>query len=239
MPVSEQQLAANRANAQKSHGPTSIAGKKRSSQNARRHGVTAQTTVMTDEDRLHHDAFCTKMMVDLEPIGSIETFLASSIAEEAWRLNHARAQCNNIIAIGHFDGTGDAYSAEHPEIETAITTAQTTRNNAKTLELLSLYAQRIHRAYEKYNNQLAAVQAERKAEQARQFEDARHLSQVAKLQKLAYYPVADGFVFSNREIDHYTDRFHRLELGKSNPVTYKRHANLLQIPELPNVPKAA
>jgi len=239
MPVSEQQLAANRANAQKCHGPTSIAGKKRSSQNARRHGVTAQITVMTDEDRIHHDTFCTNMISDLKPVGSVENFLASSIAEEAWRLNHARAQCKNIIAIGHFDGTGDAYSAEHPEIETAITEAQTTRNNAKTLELLSLYAQRIHRAYEKYNNQLHALQSERKSEQAHQFGEARLLSQVAKLNNLPYVPATDGFVFSNREIDHYTDRFHRLELGKQNPLAYKLHANLLKIPELPKVPRAA
>ena len=49
MPVSERQLAANRANAQRSTGPTSEDGRKRSSQNALRHGITAQTTVMTDE----------------------------------------------------------------------------------------------------------------------------------------------------------------------------------------------
>jgi hypothetical protein len=62
------------------------------------------------------------MMADLAPVGGMETFLASSVAEEAWRLNHARAQCGNIVAIGHFDSTGDTYAAaEHLEVHTAIT----------------------------------------------------------------------------------------------------------------------
>src|ERR1700755_874488 len=91
-PISEKQLTANRLNAQKSTGPKTPEAKAKCSQNARRHGITAQTTVMTEEDRTKHDASCHKLMVDLEPVGEMEIFLASSAAEEAWRLNHARAQ---------------------------------------------------------------------------------------------------------------------------------------------------
>jgi hypothetical protein len=231
MSVSEKQLAANRANAQKCLGPTTIEGKKRSSQNARRHGVTAQTTVMTEEDRIKHDAFCGKMMADLAPIGSMETFLASSVAEDAWRLNHSRAQCNNIVAIGHFDGTGDIYDTTHPEIHTAITSARTVRDNAKTLELLSLYEQRIHRSFQKHFEQLQKLQAERKAERAADLDDARLLSQLAKLQHLPYVPAQDGFVFSNAEIDRHTDIFHRLQLAKDHGLTYRRHAKLYELPK--------
>ena len=39
--TTERQRAANRANAKKSSGPKSSAGRNRSSQNARRHGLTA------------------------------------------------------------------------------------------------------------------------------------------------------------------------------------------------------
>jgi hypothetical protein len=42
-PVSEQQLAANRANAAASTGPRSPEGKARSAQNSRKHGFTATT----------------------------------------------------------------------------------------------------------------------------------------------------------------------------------------------------
>jgi len=231
MPVYELQLAANRANAAKSTGPRTEEGKKRSSQNARRHGITAQTTVMTDEDRVKHDEFCSKIVADLAPVGSMETFLASSVAEEAWRLNHARAQCDNIVAIGHFDGTGDIYDTEHPEIHTAITAAQTVRDNAKTFELLSLYEQRIHRSFQKHFAQLRELQAERKAQRAAELEEARLLSQLAELQNLPYIPRHDGFAFSNAEIDTRKRRVHRLELSKEENATYRKHAGLWDLPK--------
>jgi hypothetical protein len=235
MPVTEQQLIANRANAQHSTGPATPEGRKRSSQNALRHGVTAQTTVMTEEDRIKHDEFCANMMADLAPVGSMETFLASSVAEEAWRLNHARAQCGNIVAIGHFDGTGDIYdAAEHPEVHTAITAARTTRDNAKTLELISLYETRIRRSFEKYLEKLETLQAERRAKHEKDLEEARKFFQMAEIKGIPWNPTADGFIFSNNEIARYTDRYHRRQAAAEANVTYSRRQSGPK-----GVPKAA
>jgi hypothetical protein len=209
-PISPQRLAANRLNATKSTGPRTPEGKSRSSQNARRHGATAQITVMTDEDRVAHDKFTRAMVAELAPIGEMETFHATSAAEQAWRLHNARAQCNNIIAIGHFDGTGDLYDADHPEIHTAITAATVMRDRAKTLELLSLYEQRIHRIFRSHYDQLQKLQADRKTRREAELNEARLLRQLAEQQHLPYEPTADGFVFSNDEITRFTDRRHRL-----------------------------
>jgi hypothetical protein len=61
-PVSDKQLAANRANAAQSTGPRSPEGKSRSAQNSRKHGFTASTfAVVRLEDidevaRLREDA---------------------------------------------------------------------------------------------------------------------------------------------------------------------------------------
>ena len=239
MQISEKQLAANRANAQLNTGPRTIDGKKRTSQNARRHGVTAQTTVMTEEDRIKHDNFCSRMIAELLPSGEMETFLASSVAEEAWRLNLARAQCNNIVAIGHFDGTGDAYDTEHPEIHTAITSAMVVRDKAKTLELLSVYEQRIHRSFQKHFAQLKDVQAERKAKRDADLDNARLLSQVAVLQHLPYIPAQDGFVFSNAEINRYTDQFHRLIFANEQDFYYRKQASQYKKPNAPGLPQQA
>jgi hypothetical protein len=209
-PISPKRLAANRANATKSTGPKSPKGKARSSQNARRHALTAQITVMTDEDRLAHDKFTHAMIAELAPVGEMETFHATSAAEEAWRLHNARAQCTNIVAIGHFDGTGDLYDAEHPQIHTAITAATVMRDRAKTLELLSLYEQRIHRIFRSHYDQLQKLQASRKSKHEADLNEARLLRQLAEQKHLPYEPAADGFVFSNHEIDRFTDRRHRL-----------------------------
>ncbi len=212
-PISPARLAANRHNAQRSTGPKTEAGKARSSQNARRHGATAQITVMTDEDRVAHDKFTHAMIAELAPATEMETFHATSAAEEAWRLHNSRAHCNNIVAIGHFDGTGDRYEAEHAQIHTAITAATVMRDRAKTLELLSLYEQRILRAFRHHYDQLQKLQAERKARREAELNEARLLRQLAEQKHLPYEPAADGFVFSNDEITRFSDRRHRLRLA--------------------------
>ena len=83
---------------------------------------------MTPEEREHFDAFVKGMMTDLAPINTHETFLANSMAEEAWRLNQIRARCANLAAVGDLDGAGDNYrpmqaqnsSLETEGIETAV-----------------------------------------------------------------------------------------------------------------------
>jgi hypothetical protein len=172
--------------------------------------MTAQITVMTDEDRIAHDKFTQAIIAELAPVGELETFHATSAAEEAWRLHNSRAHCNNIVAIGHFDGTGDHYDAEHPQIHTAITAATVMRDRAKTLELLSLYEQRIHRLFRSHYDQLQKLQADRKAKRQAELNEARLLRQLAEQKNLPYEPAADGFVFSNDEIDRFTGRRHRL-----------------------------
>ena len=173
------------------------------------------------------------MTADLAPVGFLETFLASSVAEEAWRLNYARAQCNNLVAIGHFDAS-DAYREQHPEIQTAIIAAETTRNQAKQLELLSLYEQRIHRKFQKHYEELKKAQAERHAKRAAELENARLLSQMAKVQHLPYLPAEDGFVFSNDEIDRHTAIHHRLRIAKRDEQDYRARFLRVEKPKLPN-----
>jgi len=176
-------------------------------------------------------------MDELAPVGSMETFLASSVAEEAWRLNYSRAHCNNIVSIGHFDGAGDRYETDHPEIHTAITAATVVRDQAKTLELISLYEQRIHRAFQKHFEQLRQLQAERLAKREADRNEARLLSQLAELRNLPYTPSEDGFVFSTREIDAHKERFHKIQLAKESNLTY--HQQRSGHWELPVLPKKA
>ena len=73
-------------------GPSSPEAKQRVKYNALRHGFTGQVLIMTPEEREKFDAFVKGMMSDRAPVGTHETFLANSIAEEAWRLNQIRAR---------------------------------------------------------------------------------------------------------------------------------------------------
>jgi len=78
--VSERQLRANRANAQKSTGPKTEAGKQRSRLNGMRHGITGQVSIMTDENRTAHKAFCDPIIKRLAPDGPLEMQIAHLIA---------------------------------------------------------------------------------------------------------------------------------------------------------------
>ncbi len=227
--ISEKQLTANRLNAQKSTGPKSPEAKAKCAQNARRHGITAQTTVMTEEDRAKHDAFCSKLVANLAPVGEMETFLASSAAEEAWRLNYVRAQCNNIVPAGLSD-LGMIVDPGGPEMQSSLAAARVVRENAKTFELLSLYEQRIHRSFQKHYERLKTLQAERKAKHAADLDAARLLNQLAALKHLPWKPSEDGFEFSNAEVERYTDRYHRLQFAREEEKAYQWHTNLRVLP---------
>jgi hypothetical protein len=218
-------------------GPASPEAKERVKYNALRHGFTGQVLIMTPEEREKFDAFVKGMMTDLAPVGTHETFLANSMAEEAWRLNQIRARCANLSAVGDFDGAGDKYrpmEGQNPRIETAgietaVIDSVVARDQSKQLALMSLYGQRTQRAYEKYNKELNELQETRKAHKTAELEEARLLFQLADTQGLAWDPRKDGFVSSLQSIKTLTERHHRLILAKRTEGDYRKKNNLTEI----------
>lgn len=218
--TSEAQLAANRSNAQFSTGPKTEEGKRRCALNARRHGLTGQLTTMTKEDRAAHDAFSAAMAKDLAPEGAMEIQLAQRIATDSWRLNRISAIEENLFALG-FDRHGGESDTEDPEIHAALTAAKTFRAEAKQLQLLSLYEQRLNRAVQKNLALLHALQAKRKAERAAQMAEAKKLYQLSQMKNLPWDSSANGFVFSKEEIQAALDRGRRL--AQAEHIDFRRH----------------
>ena len=212
-------------------GPSSPEAKQRVRYNAVRHGFTGQVLFMTPEEREKFDPFVKGMMTDLAPVGTHETFLANSIAEEAWRLNQIRARCVNLAAVGDIDGAGDKYRPieEGIGVESVLTYSVVARDQSKQLALMSLYAQRTQRAYEKYKKDLNELQENRKANEEAEKEEARLLFQLADTQGLTYDPKKDGFVFSLQQIRAQADRHHRLILAKRTETDYRKKHHLTEI----------
>jgi hypothetical protein len=219
-------------------GPASPEAKERVRYNALRHGFTGQVLIMTPEEREKFDAFVQGMMTDLAPVGTHETFLANSMAEEAWRLNQIRARCANLSAVGDFDGAGNRYRSmedqdpdaiETDAIKTAVIETAVARDHSKQLALMSLYGQRTQRAYEKYKKELNELQEKRKAYEAAELEEARLLFQLADTQGLAWDPRKDGFVFSLQFVRAQTERHHRLILAKRTEGDYRKKHKLTEI----------
>ena len=115
--MTEAQLNARRQNAQLSTGPRTPEGRKRSSLNAVRHGLTGQIIVHTKEDQEAFTKHCDGIREALAPEGALEIDLAQAIAEDRWRLNRARALENSIFALGQIDNCPE--DSDNPDVDAA------------------------------------------------------------------------------------------------------------------------
>jgi hypothetical protein len=92
--TTERQIAANRANAKRSSGPKSRAGKARASQNAYRHGLAACMTM--DADRVSAmDALAREIQASMR--GQIDRAGALAIAQAELEVLRVRAVANALF----------------------------------------------------------------------------------------------------------------------------------------------
>src|ERR1700752_140249 len=122
------QLTANRENAQHSTGPRTPEGRKRSSLNAFRHGLTGQIVIHSPEDEQAFKTHCDGIREALAPVGALEIDLAQAIAEDRWRLNRARALENSIFALGQSENLNE--DSGQPEVDAAFAQGRTWMEHA-------------------------------------------------------------------------------------------------------------
>ena len=89
--TSFRQIEANRRNAQLSTGPGTEEGKRRSRQNAVRHGLTAETVIVALEDAEDYAAFEMAVTADYDAQTAVERELVLRLASLLWRLRRATA----------------------------------------------------------------------------------------------------------------------------------------------------
>jgi len=89
--TSFRQIEANRRNALKSTGPITEEGKRRSAQNAVRHGLTAETTIVALEDSDDYKAFELAVTADYRGETAVERELVLRLASLLWWLRRATA----------------------------------------------------------------------------------------------------------------------------------------------------
>ena len=89
-PVSPEKLAASRNNPKRSPGPTSEAGKRRSSQNAYKHGFYATRLFPTNEllarDGADYNSILAAYRSHYAPVGDLENYHVEKIAVHSLRL---------------------------------------------------------------------------------------------------------------------------------------------------------
>jgi hypothetical protein len=77
------QIAANRRNARRSTGPRTVAGKRASSRNTLRHGLTARRHAIPAEESDGFDGFRAEMRKELAPRDGREEFLVDVVIRSA------------------------------------------------------------------------------------------------------------------------------------------------------------
>ena len=87
--LSPARLAANRANAQRSTGPRSIAGRAASSRNSTRHGILARHPILPREDPAELEDLTRRLFEQLAPEPGLEELIVEDIVSLTWRLKRA------------------------------------------------------------------------------------------------------------------------------------------------------
>ena len=176
----------NRNNAQHSTGPTTEAGKQRSSMNALKHGLTGQLVVMPDEDLELYQSHLKTFHDEYQPQGATEENLVQALADVSWRLNRVAALETNILSISYtprdlVDGLLD---------------------QAKALANLSLHSHRLSRQFKETIAQLRELQKTRRSQEDDQLDKLLDIMEMYEEKGETYNPSADGFVFSDAQINH-------------------------------------
>jgi hypothetical protein len=200
MSVSNSQLAANRENARHSTGPRTPEGKKRSSLNALRHGLTSQVVVMPNEDLKAYLAFVERYVKDLGPKTEPEKQLAHDIANTQWRITRASSIENGVYAIGHHD-FGGLTDVDHPEVHAALTAATTFLKNGSQLEDLSRQESRLRRNFQTSIKLYNEMQERRRRQERSDLYEAGPMYKTHQMNDLPFNPADHGFVLSNQEIE--------------------------------------
>ena len=97
--TSFRQIQANRRNALRSTGPITEGGKRRSRQNAVRHGLSAETVVEIVEDVDDYRGFEAAIIADYDARTAVERELVLRLASLLWRLRRATLIETELLRI--------------------------------------------------------------------------------------------------------------------------------------------
>src|ERR1035438_7909328 len=192
------QYAANRLNAEKSHGPTSPTGKARSAMNALRHGLTARVVVLPTDDMDAYQAFAKEIVDSLDAQTPVERQFAQTVADNQWRINRIRSIEDGMLGMGHFEAAGN-FDCPSSEIHSAMTAARAFRNDSKSFVNLSIYEQRLHRSMKEALRQLKELQTERRDHRKTEMDNAIRLLKTQQMKGLRYEPEGIGVVLVSAE----------------------------------------
>jgi hypothetical protein len=162
---SKRQLAANRANAQKSTGPSSPEGRAAVSQNRTKHELTGSFQLLPTENVAQFEELLNQFMLDEQPVGIAEIELVKTMVQHLWMTRRADCFMNSCFLVQETGQEGECeITGVRPELERYLR-YQTTHQ----------------RAYQRASNELLKRKKERRlaengfeSQKRAQAEEQRH-----------------------------------------------------------------
>jgi hypothetical protein len=135
-------IQSSKANGARSKGPSTAAGKLRSSLNAIRHGLCAKSTIMEDESGAGFPILLQQHIDRFRPGGEVEFGMIEEMSAACWRERSAWSMESRLI---------DSQTARHPECDALDRMVTAFRGFAasRSLSLLNRYETRLHRLYQR------------------------------------------------------------------------------------------
>ena len=191
-------LAANRAKAQQSTGPTTPTGKATVSLNAVKTGLTGRTVLLRTEDAAQYEAFLLTYQKQFQPVGPEETALLQSITDIRWRLDRIPGLEIALLTMGHRENAEREPEDQEPHPE--LLEMQIRMTHEKHFRNLQLQEARLVRRREKEMAELKAMQEARKAKEAEELTKAAQAQLLAQHRNQPCNLTELGFVFSTQQV---------------------------------------
>jgi hypothetical protein len=197
--LSEAQLAANRANAQKSHGPSSIAGKAISSLNALKTALTGRTVLLPSDDVAEYQRHSRLYEETLKPVGDYERDVVQSIIDTRWRLRRITSLEQTVFAKGRLE-FAELFADADPAQRAAFIDLHTFEVHYKTLHNLQIQDARLGRRLDKEIAELRALQQARREQAQKDLVEAASCYLAAKKAGEIWTPEENGFEITTSAI---------------------------------------
>ena len=136
--MNKKKAKANRANARRSTGPRTAAGRAVSRLNATAHGLRALTPVIPGEDPAEWDRHLAGVVAALGPAGALEAELAARVALCLWRMRRVSAFETRAAADGLAQaGSSSPVAEELGRLETGVESGRQFQASLDSLDRLA------------------------------------------------------------------------------------------------------
>ncbi|MDQ2777053.1 MAG: hypothetical protein M3Y57_19345 [Acidobacteriota bacterium] len=200
--LSPARLAANRANAQWSTGPSSPEGKANSFRNALKTALTGRTVLLPDDGAERYEQHLIAYEKAYGPISERECELVQSLADSTWRIDRIPGIEEAIYVKGCNQFAAEVTDLD-PRARLTMLRMHTYLAYERQFRNLQIQEMRLHRLREKLIKEVKELQREREQKEKDELAQAAKLYIAAKTDRKPFDPADHGFEFSTADVEAY------------------------------------